>query len=266
MDVAEQLRPLSTATLQRRTARLEQAGPPHNDPRQPVSKDEALSAAVRAYLSHPREERRLSGVPLPSWLCEQLLAELRTLHWPPCSHRPALDSEAYLILTIKKGGTLTSGFGTQHPLHRLRLLCSDVLAVADPDFIPSAVAVTKNLVGSPHIDHFDRSYQLAVSLGDFKGGELCIDEESADPESSDVSPEQDAKPWHRVAVVETRNRVAKVDGRYVHWVRPHSGGDRFSIIFYNTSADPAHPLGPAVHPLSIPVTRLEIWNSLSSSI
>jgi hypothetical protein len=35
-------------------------------------------------------------------------------------------------------------------------------------------------------------------------------------------------------VVDTHNRIARVDGRYVHWVRGCGGGDRYSLIFYAT--------------------------------
>ena len=42
---------------------------------------------------------------------------------------------------------------------------------------------------------------------------------------------------HCVSVVETRGRVASLDGRHVHWVRTFRGGDRFSLIFYNTEAE-----------------------------
>ena len=37
-----------------------------------------------------------------------------------------------------------------------------------------------------------------------------------------------------IRVVDTRNRLAEVDGRQVHWVRGFHGGERFSLIFYNT--------------------------------
>jgi hypothetical protein len=40
-----------------------------------------------------------------------------------------------------------------------------------------------------------------------------------------------------VAVVETLNCVASLDGRHVHWVRSFDGGDRFSIIWYNTESE-----------------------------
>jgi hypothetical protein len=35
--------------------------------------------------------------------------------------------------------------------------------------------------------------------------------------------------------VNTRGRMARVDGRKVHWVRTFTGGDRFSLIFYDTT-------------------------------
>lgn len=42
---------------------------------------------------------------------------------------------------------------------------------------------------------------------------------------------------HSVAVVETLNCMASLDGRHVHWVRSFDGGDRFSIIWYNTESE-----------------------------
>jgi hypothetical protein len=36
-----------------------------------------------------------------------------------------------------------------------------------------------------------------------------------------------------VAEVETRGRLAKIDGRFVHWVTPYDG-ERYSIIYYQT--------------------------------
>lgn len=38
-----------------------------------------------------------------------------------------------------------------------------------------------------------------------------------------------------VNVVNTRNRIARVDGRKIHWVRSWEGGDRYSLIFYDTT-------------------------------
>ena len=90
--------------------------------------------------------------------------------------------------------------------------------VCDPGFEHSAIALTRNFRGSPHIDTLAVAEQLAVGLGEYEGGELVVEEEGGDA----------------LAVVETRNAVARVDGRRVHWVRAFSGGDRFSLIFYCT--------------------------------
>ena len=106
---------------------------------------------------------------------------------------------------------------------------------AAPDFAYSGVAVTKNFVASPHIDERDRAHQYAVSLGDFTGGDLCVDSIEADGA-------------HMVAVVETKNRIARIDGRCVHWVRSFAGGDRYSLIFYDTSDRQPQPVQRAFDP------------------
>ena len=60
------------------------------------------------------------------------------------------------------------------------------------------------------------TFQYALSLGDFAqsgGGELVVESESGDER------------W----VVETRNRVARVDGRFAHWVRGYDTTPRVSV-------------------------------------
>ena len=51
-----------------------------------------------------------------------------------------------------------------------------------------------------------------------RGGELCV--------------ESEAPGGAQVAVVDTRNRLAKVDGRFPHWVRGYESGTRYSVIWY----------------------------------
>ena len=72
-----------------------------------------------------------------------------------------------------------------------------------------------------------------MALGDFSagGGALCVE----------VSARE-------VAHVDTRGRLARVDGRYPHWVAPWEGPERFSIITYRTRGPPS-PRGPAVYPV-----------------
>ena len=46
-------------------------------------------------------------------------------------------------------------------------------------------------------------------------------------------------------MIDTRGRVAKVDGRYPHWVAPWSG-ERYSVIVYKTRGE-GKARGAAVH-------------------
>ena len=213
-----QLEPLPTAELARRAGWPPR--PQYGDgSSEGISRVHALDAAVEAGLAHPRAERRLRGVPLPPTLCERLLAALRGLRWRTTSDRPGMQADEYLVLSTKK---TAKDCGTRHPHYPLRLLCEELLAwyggaCDDPNFAHNAIAVTRNFVGSPHTDRFDTAPQLAVSLGDFTGGELCVEAEGGEA----------------IDVVDTRCRIAKVDGRRVHWVRAFRGGERFSLIFYH---------------------------------
>lgn len=45
-----------------------------------------------------------------------------------------------------------------------------------------------------------------------------------------------------VWVVATKGRVAKVDGRSIHWVRGYGQADRYSLIFFATN--PEHAVAP----------------------
>ena len=97
------------------------------------------------------------------------------------------------------------------------------------------IAVSYNFVGSPHIDTYDIAPQYALSLGDFTqggGGELCVEESAM-----------------QVAVVDTRGKLAKVDGRFPHWVLPYTG-ERFSVFAEVGSECPADSVDPlAQNPL-----------------
>ena len=91
------------------------------------------------------------------------------------------------------------------------------------------MAITMNFVGSPHVDMNDTGPQYALSLGSFaNGGELCVE---VDPLT--------------VALVETKGRLAHIDGRFTHWVRDYEG-DRFSVIYYQVEGERVAPT-VAVH-------------------
>lgn len=98
----------------------------------------------------------------------------------------------------------------KHERHRaLWQLAEAAIACVDPVFASkySAIAVSNGFVGSPHIDMHDVDVQYAFSCGTFRsecdGGRLCIEETPM-----------------MVAEVDTYNKLAKVDGRFPHWVTP----------------------------------------------
>lgn len=85
----------------------------------------------------------------------------------------------------------------------------------DPDYTFTSIQVNRNFRGKPHVDRGDHSYQYALSLGDFRGGLLVI--ETDDPQ--------------QLAVLETKERLTKCDGRRPHWVTSYCG-TRYSLIMY----------------------------------
>jgi len=174
---------------------------------------------------------------VPSNLALLLLEELSRTAWPRPRERAKVAAEEYLTVPRPRSeaaappGALPAG-SRAPPLKasrytRLGELAYRLIRFLDPGFAEeyTAIAVTKNFAGSPHIDTHDISYQWTISLGDFHGGgELCVES----------SPQE-------VCVIDTQHKGAKVDGRYVHWVRGYNrqaGGDRFSIVFYKTQGAP----------------------------
>jgi hypothetical protein len=83
----------------------------------------------------------------------------------------------------------------------------------------TALAVTKNFRGSPHIDTLNVGPFYGLSMGEFSpdGGKICVE----------CSPTV-------VGQMDTRGRMAKVDGRFPHWVSKYEG-TRYSLIYYLTS-------------------------------
>ena len=213
---------------------------------------------------------RVRGAPIPPRLLENLRFALENTRWPAASHRRGVEAQKYLLVsstpramreaeralkkTEKDPKTAASD---PDPYGALKRAAHRVLVWADPAFEYDRLAVTKNFTGSPHVDKDDVTFQYALSLGDFAqsgGGELVVESESGDER------------W----VVETRNRVARVDGRFAHWVRGYDttprvsvSGDgirgdepgtnpRYSVIFYANKPSAAtarlHPGGRWLRP------------------
>jgi hypothetical protein len=70
----------------------------------------------------------------------------------------------------------------------------------------TALAVTNGFRGSPHIDKQNTGPFDRLAMGDFPDGQGGIVVE--------VDP-------FCVGVMNTKGRLAKVDGRYPHWVMPY---------------------------------------------
>ena len=134
-------------------------------------------------------------------------------------------------------------------------LAIEALHKVNPKFANQCteIAVTFGFQGSPHIDKQNSGPFYGLSIGNFKDGQggICV-ECSA----------------RVVAVVNTKHRLGRVDGRYPHWVdgydefihedeNEEEDGERkvverYSLIYYETGGDFKKP-GPAV--FSIPFEK-----------
>ena len=99
---------------------------------------------------------------------------------------------------------------------------------ADLGYEMSSVQVNKNFPGQAHRDRNDTNFQWACSLGDFTGGTLCWTEQSCE------------ESWEFCA--DTRKAWTMLDGRHLHWVTPHDGGDRYSLVLFQNTLHPPRPI------------------------
>eukprot|EP00441_Pelagodinium_beii_P009091 CAMPEP_0197705076 /NCGR_PEP_ID=MMETSP1338-20131121/126259_1 /TAXON_ID=43686 ORGANISM="Pelagodinium beii, Strain RCC1491" /NCGR_SAMPLE_ID=MMETSP1338 /ASSEMBLY_ACC=CAM_ASM_000754 /LENGTH=308 /DNA_ID=CAMNT_0043288981 /DNA_START=64 /DNA_END=990 /DNA_ORIENTATION=+ len=116
----------------------------------------------------------------------------------------------------------------------------------DPDYMFTSIQVNRNFSGKPHRDRNDRSYQYALSLGDFSGGALTV--ETDDPEQCDRNDRSyqyalslgdfsggaltvETDDPEQLVQLDTKGRLTKCDGRRAHWVSPYAG-KRYSLIMY----------------------------------
>ena len=166
-----------------------------------------------------RTMRKVAGEAVALDLCAALLAELKGDVWPTGPKkktRKGVDAEAYMVL-----GQVSSDaafkVGSRHT--RLWAACMNVLGEGKEagDWRCTSIALSRGFRGSPHVDSKDSSYQYAISLGEFEGGELCVESGAGGRE---------------IVVVNTKEKLAKVDGRFVHFVKDWTGKERFSVIFF----------------------------------
>ena len=155
---------------------------------------------------------------VPDGLVEKLRGALLTTVWPAGGQqRQAVESDEYLVLRRE--------MKLMDPYGELKVACEAVMAWADPRFAYDHLAVTKNFIASPHVDKEDKSFQYAMAIGAYEGGgELCVE----------------SRDGRRRWLIDTREKLAKFDGRSVHWVRGYRG-ERFSVVWYINRAQQGAP-------------------------
>ena len=238
-----QLEPLSTPQLRARLA--DSFGEPTDADE--VGREEVMSRVLRGYAARgPRAVRTVRGSPVRAHLLDELLDLLRGTHWPsgPSRERQRVRAEGYIVLTRPTDGEGNGGetgggdaaradsakarlARAKHTRHaRLWEVCSAIMAEADDEFARAytAVALTNRFEGSPHIDTENVEPFYGLSVGDFRGGGAIMVESGP----------------FEVARVDTFGRIARVDGRYPHWVEPYAG-ERYSAIYYRTSGERVPP-------------------------
>jgi len=160
------------------------------------------------------------------------------------NERTAINAENYMILTSPESWEILGRAKRQKAEAKLQMhrevwdLAKRVMESADGEFAKkyTALAVTHNFIGSPHIDRQNVGPFYGLSLGDFEEG------------SGGIMVECSAR---IVAHNNTKGRLVKVDGRFPHWVAPYDceNKERFSLIFYRTMGE-YQPIGCSVFNLS----------------
>ncbi|GMH64083.1 hypothetical protein TrLO_g12128 [Triparma laevis f. longispina] len=188
-----------------------------------VEREGVMNELLRKYEREgERRVLKFSGARVSRSVCDELLGLLR--EWKEGfkngnDERVAVDAENYMILTKVENVSSRNKSSAVKKIRKYQLLwnaAEKAINYHDPDFGFTAVAVTHNFKGSPHIDRQNSGAFYGLSLGEFTGGSIHVE----------LSP-------RIVGEVETRERWGKVDGRWPHWVGGFEG-ERFSLIFYRT--------------------------------
>ena len=186
---------------------------------------------------------RVQGTPVSAGIRAKILNVLREwsstgLSSGSTRERPSIQASSYMILR-SPAHMLQLGKKTIKELEKFQThekiwtLAMAALKQVDSEFAArvTALAVTHNFTGSPHIDKQNIGPFYGMSLGNFEEGQ------------GGVRVECSARV---VCEINTKNRMGKVDGRYPHWVSPYNQKcERYSLIFYRTSGV-RDPVGPAI--------------------
>ena len=181
----------------------------------------------------------VSGVRADQSICDRVLDAMKEL-WSTAPigsrERPSIRAEDYMILCSPTMFEATSQKAAKaacklKKYQALWDLAYEAMHSVDPVYASqyTAVAVTHNFVGSPHLDKQNTGPFYGFAVGSFEEGSGCIMVEC----SARVT-----------AAINTKNRFGKCDGRFPHWVAPYDG-DRYSLIYYRTEGC-ADSIGPSV--------------------
>ena len=268
-----QLEPWGTVNLRRRL--VQDFGQIPTDP-STVNRANVMDRLLKCYAKEglmdeitgvaQRKRMYLEGTPVSSTLIESLLVELRawtdeTGKMNKNRERPSIKANNYMILrapkdedvkthdpTTKRHESTRASRREERKGKKLKKyrkiydLALEALKKVDPIFAErcTEIAVTYGFTGSPHIDKQNCGPFYGFALGKFPQGTggICV-------ECS----------CRLVAVMNTNNKIGRVDGRYPHWVDQYDvdNSERYSLIYYETGYDFKTP-GPAV--FALPKTRL----------
>ena len=241
-DLRSQLEPISTPQLRKRLHRT--FGISFDDSDENAYDRELIMQKLLICYENKedtslRSIRYERGVSIDPKLLSDLLTEMERIPWPRTTReRPKILAEGYVILqrppssssspseenikmTTKANNKAKNEAKKLQRFNGIWTKAIEAIESIDKSFAKqfTALAVTKNFQGSAHIDTLNIAPFYGISLGNFTGGKLCVE----------CSPTL-------VAEIDTKGKLAKVDGRFVHWVSDHEG-TRYSLIYYVTSGE-----------------------------
>mmetsp|Transcript_29666 Transcript_29666/g.45364 ORF Transcript_29666/g.45364 Transcript_29666/m.45364 type:complete len:524 (-) Transcript_29666:652-2223(-) len=201
----------------------------------PEGRAEVMMSLLKKYEKlGPRKLVRSLGVAVPNPIIDIVRKELEAWsdRYDKFQERPMIKASKYMILrspTEAEEKMIKLGSRRAHSAIRkyqqnlsLWGAAKAAMTTVDKDFAEAftGLAVTKNFVGSPHIDTTNIGPFYGMSIGDFDDGTGGVQVE-LDPLT--------------ICEVNTKNRLGRIDGRFPHWVSPYSREkERYSLIFYLT--------------------------------
>lgn len=254
-----QLEPWGTVHLRRRL--VEDFGQEPTDP-EVINRAGVMKRLLKCYEEEglmdkygnaQRKRIYVEGTPVSENSIHKLLSLLRA--WTDETgkvaknrERPSIRASNYMILRSDKmeknsnEGVLLTDRASRRANRKAKKLLTykklwdlalSTLKEVDSTFAErcTEIAVTYGFQGSPHIDKQNCGPFYGLALGDFPEGQggICV-ESSA----------------RVIAVVNTKNRLGRVDGRYPHFVDAYDeDSERYSLIFYETGNQFVKP-GPAI--------------------